>query len=216
MSDPRTARADTTGSGPDPRPRDGRLRPRRRAAAASVTRAVFIAAGLVTAYYLLPLDGQDTVGAAALLACGLLAVVLVFLWEVRVIARSPYPRLKAVEALAATLVLFLVLFAGAYFLLDSTTPGSFTEPMNRTDALYFALTVFSTVGFGDITARSQAGRVMVMLQMAGGLLLVGVAARVLAGAVQAGLRRRGREQPGEPAEPGAGTDTTSPEQEAGS
>ncbi|QFZ77735.1 two pore domain potassium channel family protein [Streptomyces fagopyri] len=158
-------------------------------------RAFLIAAGLVTAYYLLPLDRYSARGTSVLLLSGLLAVILVFVWEVRTIIRSPYPRLKAVEALAATLVLFLVLFASAYYLLDRSAPGSFTEPLSRTDALYFTLTTFSTVGFGDIAARSETGRVMTMLQMAGGLVLVGFAARVLASAVQAGLRRRGPIQP---------------------
>nr|WP_322724602.1 potassium channel family protein [Streptomyces spongiae] len=176
---------------------------------------MFITAGLVTAYYLLPLDEHGTAGASALLACGLLAVLVVFCWEVRVIVRSPHPRLKAVEALAATLALLFVLFAGAYYVLESSTPGSFSEPLTRTDALYFTLTVFSTVGFGDITARSQTGRVMVMSQMVVGLLLVAFAARVLASAVQTGLRRRDRDPP---AEKPAGTDTTTrdqtPDQEA--
>ncbi|GAA3798081.1 potassium channel family protein [Streptomyces phyllanthi] len=188
MSDPPAARAEDT------RPGRG---PGRRAAAVTVARAVFIAAGLVAAYYLLPLDRIDTIGAEAVLACGLLVVVLVFLWEVRVILRSPHPRLKAVEALAATLALYLVLFAGAYYLLDRSTPDSFSEPLTRTDSLYFTLTTFTTVGFGDITARSQTGRVVTMVQMAGGLLLVGVAARVLASAVRAGLRWQGREPPSE-------------------
>ncbi|MFE7210490.1 hypothetical protein ACFY0A_19570 [Streptomyces sp. NPDC001698] len=34
-----------------------------------------------------------------------------------------------------------------------------------------------------------------MLQMTGGLLLVGVAARVLTGAIQAGLRQQHRDRP---------------------
>ncbi|WP_121745163.1 potassium channel family protein [Streptomyces sp. E2N166] len=176
-------------SGPPPR---GGLRTRRGAAAVAVARAVFVAVGLVTAYYLLPLDERLTAGTSVLLVCGLLAVLLVFCWEVRAIARSPHPRLRAVEGLAATLVLFLVLFAGSFYLLERSAPGSFSEPLNRTDALYFALTTFATVGFGDITARSQTGRVLTMAQMAGGLLLVGVAARVLASAVQAGLNRQRR------------------------
>lgn len=121
------------------------------------------------------------------------------------------PRLKAVEALAATLVLFLVLFASAYYLLDRASPGSFTEPLSRTDALYFTLTTFSTVGFGDIAARSETGRVMAMLQMAGGLLLVGFAARVLASAVQAGLRRKGSTTPETRADPGDAGGSGAPE-----
>ncbi|GAA2915744.1 potassium channel family protein [Streptomyces violaceus] len=156
-------------------------------------RAAIIATGLVTVYYVLPLDGRSTGGTSALLVCGLLVVVLVFWWEVQAITHSPFPRLKAVEALAATLVLFLLLFAGTYFLLEHSAPGSFSEPLTKTDSLYFTLTTFATVGYGDIVARSQTGRVLTMLQMAGGLLLVGVAARILAGAVQAGLRRRGHE-----------------------
>ncbi|MEU2745713.1 potassium channel family protein [Streptomyces collinus] len=167
--------------------------PRRRASAAVLVRAALIAAGLVTVYYVLPLDGRSTTGTSALLACGLLLVFVIFWWEVRAIANSPYPRLKAVEALAATLVLFLLLFAGTYYLLEHSTPGSFSEPLTKTDSLYFTLTTFTTVGYGDVTPRTQTGRVLTMVQMVGGLLLVGVAARILAGAVQAGLRRRGRE-----------------------
>ncbi|NEY33022.1 two pore domain potassium channel family protein [Streptomyces sp. PRKS01-65] len=183
-------RGGRTSSGPPPR---GGLRSRRAAGAVTVARAVSVTVGLVTAYYLLPLDERLTAGTSVLLVCGLLVVLLVFCWEVRAIARSPHPRLRAVEGLAATLVLFLVLFAGCYYLLDRSAPGSFSEPLNRTDALYFTLTTFATVGFGDITARSQTGRVLTMAQMAGGLLLVGLAARVLASAVQAGLNRQRRE-----------------------
>lgn len=209
MSDPSTARTDRTGSGPDTHRRRP-LRPGRRAALVAVARAMLIAVGLVTAYYLLPLDERGTAG-AALLVCGLVAVLMVFGWEVRAIVRSPHPRLKAVEALVATLALFLVLFAGAYYLLDHSEPGSFSEPLTRTDALYFTLSTFSTVGFGDITARSQAGRVLTAAQMAAGLLLVGVAARVLASAVQTGLRRQGR---GPSAGSRSGTDAGPPDEEA--
>jgi hypothetical protein len=117
-----------------------------------------------------------------------------------------------VEALAATPVLFLVLFAGASYLLDGSAPDSFSEPPTKTDALYFAPTTFSTVGFRDIAARSQTGRVLTMVRMAGGLLLVGVAARVPASAVQAGLRRQRR---GPSAEARSGTDAGTPDEEAG-
>ncbi|MFI9587362.1 potassium channel family protein [Streptomyces sp. NPDC052236] len=213
MSDPSTARTDRARSGPDARRWRRRLRPGRWAAVVAVARAVLIAVGLVTAYYLLPLEERGTAGASALLVCGLVAVLLVFCWEVRVIVRSPHPRLKAVEALAATLVLYLVLFAGAYYLLDRSAPDSFSEPLTRTDALYFTLTTFSTVGYGDITARSQTGRVLTMLQMAGGLLFVGIAARVLASAVRTGLRQQRR---GPSAQQRSGTDAGTPDREAGS
>ncbi|MGC5040801.1 MULTISPECIES: ion channel [unclassified Streptomyces] len=187
MKDPATVR-----TGPPPS-RHGQRPHRGRASATALARALLSAAGLVTVYYVLPLDGRLTSGASVVLACGLLLVVVVFWWEVRAIVDSPWPRLKALEALATTLALFLLLFAGAYFLLEHTTPGSFSEPLTKTDSLYFTLTTFTTVGYGDIAARSQPGRVLVMCQMLGGLLLVGVAAKILAGAVQTGLRRRDRD-----------------------
>ncbi|MGW7257599.1 potassium channel family protein [Streptomyces sp. NPDC054834] len=211
MSDPMAARPEHHRSGQDAHPPGRGVHPRRRAAGVAVLRSVVTVTALVTAYYLLPLNDLHTASALLLLVVGLLTVLLVFSWQVRAIMRSPHPRLKAVEALAATVALFLVLFAGAYYLLERSDPGSFTEPLSRTDALYFTLTTFATVGFGDITARSQAGRVLTMAQMTGGLLLVGGAARVLAGAVEEGLRRRGEP----PAEPGAGDDTTTLDREAG-
>ncbi|MEU5591911.1 potassium channel family protein [Streptomyces sp. NPDC020298] len=209
MSDPMAARTEHSRSGQDAHPPGRRRHAGRRAAVMAALRSLLTVAALVTAYYLLPLDDLHTAGALILLACGLLAVLLVFLWQVWAIMRSPHPRLKAVEALAATVALFLVLFAGAYYLMDRVVPGSFSEQLTRTDALYFTLTTFTTVGFGDITARSQGGRVLTMVQMTGGLLLVGGAARVLAGAVEAGLRRREK-----PAEPDT-DDTTTLDREAG-
>ncbi|OXS32507.1 potassium channel family protein [Streptomyces sp. XY006] len=197
MRDRATARTGAVGPPHDREPRgrepQSREPRRRRASAAALARALLIATGLLTVYYLLPLDGRLSSGASVVLVFGLLLVVVVFWWEVRAIVDSPWPRLKAVEALATTLALFLLLFATAYFLLEHTTPGSFSEPLTKTDSLYFTLTTFTTVGYGDIAARSQTGRVITMVQMLGGLLLVGVAAKILAGAVQAGLRRQGRE-----------------------
>jgi len=58
-------------------------------------------------------------------------------------------------------------------------PGSFSQPLTRVDALYFAMTVFTTVGFGDIAARSQVARVVVIVQMLADLVYVGLLARVL-------------------------------------
>ncbi len=170
--------------------RAGRFRGGRRSALGALLRTGLVGTCVVTAYYLLPMAGPTTVRTAALLVGGLLAVLLVFAWEVRTIMRSPYPRLRAVEALVATLALFLVVFASAYHLLEYSSPGSFSEPLTRTDALYFALTTLATVGYGDIVARSQAGRAVAMLQMTGGLLFAGVAVRILTEAIRKGLRQQ--------------------------
>ncbi len=80
--------------------------------------------------------------------------------------------------------LLMVVFAATYCTVSAQLPESFTEPLGRTDGLYFTVTVFATVGFGDITPVTELARVLVMTQMLVGLLAVGVIAKVLFGAVQ--------------------------------
>ena len=53
---------------------------------------------------------------------------------------------------------FLLLFTATYFVLERNSAASLTQPLTRTDALYFTVTVFSTVGSGDITEVSETAR----------------------------------------------------------
>jgi hypothetical protein len=50
--------------------------------------------------------------------------------------------------------------------------------------------VFSTVGFGDITPKTDLARVATMVQMLGDLLVVGLVLHLMVGTVTAGLQRR--------------------------
>lgn len=159
---------------------------------------------LVAAYYLLPMDSAFTATTVLVLTGGIAAVAVLLAWQIRRITLSPWPGLKAMEAVAITAPLFVLLYATACFLLEHSAPGSFSEPLSRTDALYFAMTVFSTVGFEDITARSEPARLLTTGQITLNLLLLGVAARLLANAVQ-----RGRQRRDQPAGPG-GTGSTQP------
>ena len=52
------------------------------------------------------------------------------------------------------------------------------------------MTVFATVGSGDITAKSETARVVLIVQMLADLALLGAGARVAAGAVRRGQQRR--------------------------
>ncbi|MGE7385858.1 potassium channel family protein [Streptomyces sp. NPDC004126] len=141
-------------------------------------------------YYAAPLDYGFGVAAVAALAGGLLLFGGLVVWQVGAIARSAYPRLRALEAVGTAVPLFLVLFSATYFLLSRDRPGSFSEPLTRTDALYFTVTVFATVGFGDIAPVDGTGRVLATVQMVANLIVVGLVAKVLFGAVETGLARR--------------------------
>jgi voltage-gated potassium channel len=107
--------------------------------------------------------------------------------------------LRAVEALALTAPLFLVMFASVYVVLAQDNVANFsTHELTRTDALYFTLTVFSTVGFGDITATSQSARVIVMVQMVLDLVILGLGVQVYRGAVSVGRKRSDARSGGQP------------------
>jgi hypothetical protein len=169
---------------------------RRRLTGLRLLRALATTVVLVALYYLLPLDHIRNVPLT--LAAGIVILLAVTVWQVRAIIRARYPALRAIEALAATVPLFLLLFASAYFTMAGTNPANFSpHSLTRTDALYFTVTAFSTVGFGDITAASQSARLVVTVQMLLDLLVLGLGIRVFIGAVQ-----RARQQAPPAADPG--------------
>jgi len=172
---------------------------RRRQAGLGVLRALATAAVLVALYYLLPLDHLASVPLAVILVAGLLILLAVAGWQLRLVLGARYPAVRAAEALATTVPLFLLLFASVYFVMARATPASFSHPLTRTDSLYFTVTVFSTVGFGDITATSETARLVVTAQMVLDLLALGLGIRVFIGAVQ--LARQAHTAPADPAAP---------------
>ena len=179
---------------------------RRRLITLALLRSLVTTAALVALYYLLPLDHLQGVPLGVLLAIGMVVLLAVSAWQVRAIIGARYPAVRAIEALAATAPLFLLLFAAAYYLMARATPASFTQHLTRTDSLYFTITIFSTVGFGDISAVSESARLMVICQMILDLLILGLGIRVFVGAVQ--LARQ-RPQPAT----GPGTSPEQPEQQ---
>ena len=161
------------------------VKQKRRLLIVSLLRAFVASTLVVTLYYVLPLDNVvgNEVGIA--LAAGLAVLATVGTYQVRAILRAPYPGIRAVQALATTAPLFLVLFAATYYLLERSTADSFNvSSMTRTDAIYFTVTVFATVGFGDIAPVSQFARGLVTVQMILDLLILGFGVRVFIGAVQ--------------------------------
>jgi len=156
-------------------------------------RALASSAVLVTVYYLLPLDHSSRWLAITILVIGLVLLTGLVIVQVRWVATSRYPRLRAVEALATSVPLFLLLFAGAYVVMAAIAAGSFSQPMTHTNALYFTVTVFATVGFGDITAKTEAARLLVTGQMIIDLIIIAVGAKVIVGAITRGRQRRAQD-----------------------
>jgi hypothetical protein len=163
---------------------------RRRLIVRAVLRGLLVTTALVVLYYLLPLDRSLDTGTAIRLLIGLLVFVGVTVWQVRAITGSRFPGLRAAETLGFIVPFYLLLFASTYYLMERASAANFTQPLTRTDALYFSVTVFTTVGFGDIAAKSETARVLLIVQMLADLALLGAGARVLLGAVRRGQQRR--------------------------
>lgn len=166
---------------------DGGRRPRPWA----LLRPILTGTALLVVYFALPLD-RHSGGTVLALVVGLAALAGLVVWQVRAVSTAPWPRLRAVESLATSIPLYVVLFAGSHVTMSARDPTAFTEPLDRTDALYFTVTTLATVGFGDIAAVSQAARIAVTVQMVTGLVLLGLVIKAFLGAVTIGLRRSAR------------------------
>lgn len=164
--------------------------PSRRRVALVLTRAMVVTVGVVVIFYLIPLRTTIDVGTLLRLLAGLAALAILIAWQIRAIVRSPHPALRAVETIAVAIPVFLLLFAATYALMSQAQPAAFSEPMTRTDALYFTVTVFATVGFGDLSPVSTAARVVVTIQMIADLLLLGLVLRSILDAVERGKARQ--------------------------
>jgi voltage-gated potassium channel len=194
-------------TGQDPAPRLGPLpgppgMPIRTPALVSLGRAVLNATALILLYYLLPLDRPVSWRTVGWLLGGLVLVAVLVAAQIRAILRARYPGLRALEALATSIPLFLLVFAAVYEMLEAGAPASFSESLTRTDSLYFVVTVFATVGFGDITAVSETARVLVTVQMLGDLVLIGLVVRAFLAAVDRGRLSRAQEHAAPPGRDG--------------
>jgi voltage-gated potassium channel len=149
-------------------------------------RAAVSGAVMVALYYVLPLGARSSGYVIVELTVGLALFTVMIAWQVTAIARSKHPRIRATQALATATPLFLLLFAATYFIMSQQTPATFTEALSRSDALYFTITVFATVGFGDISAQDEVARLVVAVQMLLDLIVLGLGIRVILSAVERG------------------------------
>ncbi|MET1155250.1 ion channel [Arthrobacter sp.] len=150
-------------------------------------RPVLTGLALLVVYYTLPLDRPEH-GSVPGLFTGLIALAALVAWQIRAVMTSPSPWLRAAESLATAIPLYIVLFAFSHATMSYWDRAAFTEPIDRTDALYFTITTLATVGFGDIAPVSQPARIVVTVQMVTGLILLGLVIKAFLGAVQIGLR----------------------------
>jgi voltage-gated potassium channel len=144
-------------------------------------RAILRAGSIVLLAWVVLIGAYSAIAFAAWPGVTLPAVIgaitvfgIVLMRQVRGILASDVPEVRAVQALGALVPLYLVMFAAIYVAMPDDT---FSQPLDHTSAFYFTVTVFATVGFGDITPVSELGQVVVSTQMILNLVLLGAIAR---------------------------------------
>jgi hypothetical protein len=169
---------------------------RRRLIAGRLVRGLALVGAFTALYFALPLDRLDDTPLWLILTIGVVTLAVVTAYQVVAILRATYPALRAVEALTIIGPLFLYLFAAVYYTMSRADPATFNlSGLTRTDTLYFTITTFATVGYGDIVATSQSARVLVMVQMILDLIVLGAVVRIFVGAVQSARRDTAPERP---------------------
>jgi voltage-gated potassium channel len=171
---------------------------RRRRARRDVLAAIAIVVILLVVYFVLPFTRIGNIRTAILLIVEAVATCAIFVWQIRAVLRAERPLARASAAAIAIFGCYVIGYATVYFTLSAGDPTGFSAPLTKIDALYFCVTVFATVGFGDIVATSQAARVVVLVQMIGNLILIGLALRLLTASAEV---RRAELRAGEPTRP---------------
>lgn len=169
-------------------------RERRQLLLRSGLRILGIVLGMLVLYAVVPIPGSSGAVAVIGMVIGLMLFVALVGWQLRTIARAEHPVLRAVEAIASVLPMLLVVFAFTYLTISRADPPSFSESLNRVDAMYFTVSTVSTVGLGDITPISPGARIVVTFQMLFDLALLAGLVRLVVLATRTGLRRQGVER----------------------
>ncbi|GAA2147437.1 potassium channel family protein [Glycomyces algeriensis] len=107
----------------------------------------------------------------------LAAIAVTIRWQAVRQLREPNAPLGA---LVVGILGGLLLFALTDYTVAVYRPDQFDGLHTRVDALYFALSTLSTVGFGDITAHGQGARILVCLQMAFNVTAIAGSASLIA------------------------------------
>ena len=131
----------------------GDLTPRERRREVTLAVAEIIVAWVVLlgVFYAIPTGVSSSAGDLARVIIAVVVLVAVLAWQTSRITRADLPELRAAVALGVVIPLFFVLFATIYLSMSDASGTTFTQGLDHTRALYFTITVFSTVGFGDIT-----------------------------------------------------------------
>ncbi len=167
-------------------------RTRRRMIGNALLRMLISIAFLVVVFIIVPPDDIASGRFGLGVIIGLVLLTAIIGWELYRTLNDPFPEVRAATSLLVLVTAIVILFALAYAGISDANPDAFTQPLGKSDAVYFTVTTLSTTGFGDITAVSEPARWLVTTQMLFDLVLLVGLARVFMLVAKAGRARQKR------------------------
>lgn len=148
-------------------------------------------------YYQMPIRDENFWADLPWLLFDLVLFGVIVGLQIPLIIRARHPLMRSIEAMTVTICMYLVMFARIYLSLSVNNVHAFTQLLDHSSSLYFTVTVFATVGFGDIAAAANPIRLLVTVQMLLNLVVLGVVVRLLLTIGQRGRERKGNLLPGD-------------------
>ena len=92
------------------------------------------------------------------------------------------------------LIIAMVMFFAISFYRLSTVSGEIDGLQTHLDAIYFTISTTMTVGFGDVVAKGQVGRFVVIVQMLFNLIVLAAASKLILNLVGRRTRSQATQQ----------------------
>ena len=120
----------------------------------------------------------ESMPAVVYLTFAMLFLVLVGVEFLRFILRAPRVTVQVLEAGISTYLVFGLLWALAYMMVDGLTRGAFAfsvagDSMAQS-AIYYSFVTLTTMGYGDIAPVSRVARMLAMLESTTGVMYMSV------------------------------------------
>lgn len=133
---------------------------------------------IVLTYAFLPLEGERRWLGRAIGVLVLLSVIPLVVRRVGRVLRADRPVAEAVAAVIVTATLAIMASSGIYYAMATADPGQFSGLGTKVDGVYFAVTVMTTTGFGDIVPTTQVARLVTTIHVIFTVALFGAAFRL--------------------------------------
>jgi voltage-gated potassium channel len=151
--------------------------------------------GLIIAlYFLAPVSADARGGVVARTIGALLVLAALVFGVVHQLRAHVDDTSRRLDGLVASIVVVVVVFSLAFYVLDVHHPDQLSGLHTRLDSLYFTASTLATVGYGDVHAVGQAARALVLVQLVFNVVFVATAAGLLSARVRSAVQQRSQER----------------------